>query len=98
MKTLNSHQQELMNRIYDLILDKNISDKERDILRQAKVAIEKGGMFESHLINLRNQLLPLVVSQQISKRGLEFYKILRADRKISLGVGDSLLVGILRNQ
>jgi hypothetical protein len=47
------------------------------------------------MIELRNRLLPLVVSGQISAKSLELYKTLRADREISLGVGDSLFKGII---
>lgn len=97
-KILTKDQEKWLNQIYNLIQEINVSESERKILIQSKNAIEKGGMFESHMIDLRNALLPLVVSGKISKTTLTFYKELRADREISLGVGDSLLIGMMKKK
>ncbi|GAB2026579.1 bacteriocin immunity protein [Lactovum odontotermitis] len=94
---LKATEQEKLVQINDLIQDPDISEKERKILTRAKNEIDKGGMFESHLIDLRNWLLPLVVSQQISEKALAFYKELRADRKIGMGEGISLVNGMTQD-
>lgn len=88
-----SEKEKVLGQICRLIQEPDVSRKEKNILSRAKKEIEKGGMFESHLISLRNWLLPLVVSQQISAKVLAFYKELRADRKIGMGEGISLLIG-----
>ena len=46
------------------------------------------------MVKLRNNLLPLVVSSQLSKDVLAFYKDIRAERKVSWGEGSSLLTGL----
>ncbi|MCL9638864.1 bacteriocin immunity protein [Lactococcus lactis] len=98
MKKLKDSQRDWLNKIYNLIQEKDINDNERQILVQSKNAIEKGGRFESHMINLRNSLLPLVVIGNMSQEVRKFYKELRVDRKISLDADDSLPVGILNDK
>lgn len=89
-KELKKVEQERLNQIYNLIQEPSLSQAERDILIRSKNEIEKGGMFELHMINLRNRLLPLIVSQKISVKAKVFYLELREDRKIGLGEGISL--------
>lgn len=93
-KSAQLEQKEIMDNIHGLVQGTDISAEEREILQKALTAIEKGGGFESHMVDLRNWLLPLVVGKTITPKTLEFYKELRADRKIGLGQGDSLLTGL----
>ncbi|BAV03489.1 MULTISPECIES: bacteriocin immunity protein [Lactococcus] len=93
MNKLKNNQEIILGKIYNLIQDPSISESERTFLVKSKNEIEKGGLFESHMVTLRNRLLPLVVSKKISPEVLDFYKLIRADRKIGIGAGDSLFFG-----
>ena len=94
-KKLKPTQKYFYDRLKDMLVDADIISQEKIIFKKTLLEIERGGMFESHMINLRNRLLPLVINQKISKDSLEFYKELRQDRSVGLGQGDSLLYGLI---
>jgi hypothetical protein len=73
---LKEEQVKILAGLSDLAVDESIFEQERLIFNKTKVAMEKGGNFESHLIDLRNALLPLVVEQKLSEKSLVFYKVL----------------------
>ncbi|MDR2977492.1 MAG: bacteriocin immunity protein [Streptococcaceae bacterium] len=87
--------QKILDKINLIIDNPAASDKEKELLQKAKSEIDKGGKLESHLIDLRNWLLPLVASHKISEDGLALYKILRADRQVGMNEGINLIKGTL---
>jgi hypothetical protein len=87
--------EKILSKINLIVENPAITGKEKELLEKAKSEIEKGGKLEAHLIDLRNWLLPLVVSHQISKEGLALYKILRADRQVGMNEGINIFKGTL---
>jgi hypothetical protein len=80
--------EKLLNQDFDLKTD------EKKILLDYKERFQKSQNIEFELVHLRNALLPLVISSELSEPTLKFYKKIRADRKIRWGEGSSLITGI----
>lgn len=68
--------EKLLNQDFDLKTD------EKKILLDYKERFQKSQNIEFELVHLRNALLPLVISSELSEPTLKFYKKIRADRKI----------------
>ena len=86
---------EILNSIDKLLhQDVELTIDEKEILSNYKERFQNSKNIEFELIHLRNALLPLVISSKLSKPTLNFYKKIRADRKIRWGEGSSLITGI----
>lgn len=94
MKEFSKHQQEILNQIYDLILNPEVSESERGILKETKNLLEKGVSFETEMLYLRNAFLPWVITSHISKPTLDFYEMLRNDRPVGIGDSGSIVMGM----
>ena len=86
---------EILNSIDKLLhQDVELTIYEKEILLKYKERIQNSKNIEFELIHLRNALLPFVISSKLSEPILNFYKKIRADRKIRWGEGSSLITGI----
>ena len=63
----------LENSIYNLILDLEITDKERQIFLKAKEDFDSKKEFSKIISDLKVELAPLGLRQQLSPKALEFY-------------------------
>ena len=87
--------EKILNRIEELLhAGSKLNEAEKKILMEYHERIEKSKNMEFELVHLRNALLPLVISSQLSPDVLKFYKELRSERKVTWGEGSSLLTGI----
>ena len=74
---------EILNSIDKLLhQDVELTIDEKEILLKYKERIQNSKNIEFELIHLRNALLPFVISSKLSEPTLNFYKKIRADRKI----------------
>ena len=62
-----------LEQIYNLVLDADISERERDILLKSKNDLEQGTPFFRVIYELKTALSPLGFRQQISPKVIEFY-------------------------
>lgn len=86
---------EILNSIDKLLhQDVELTIDEKEILSNYKERVQNLKNIEFELIHLRNALLPLIISSKLSEPTLNFYKKIRADRKIRWGEGSSLITGI----
>ncbi|MQQ81610.1 bacteriocin immunity protein [Lactococcus lactis] len=90
----NKNVDDTIEKLNALLTNSVISDQERTILSLTQSKLEPGENYDFEMVKLRNNLLPLVVSSQLSKDVLAFYKDIRAERKVSWGEGSSLLTGL----
>lgn len=73
MKKLKNKQEELLNDIYNLILNPATRDWERSLLVAAKVDIENGDSFETRLAALEADLRPLARRNNLTPDVTDFY-------------------------
>ncbi|MFS1229199.1 bacteriocin immunity protein [Enterococcus lactis] len=82
---------DLLNQITDLILDKNITQTEREILIGSKVSLEKKQYLPKIIADLKSELTPLAIKNSLSKPLSPFYLQLTsqkfADKYQGLGYG-----------
>lgn len=71
--TLSEGEKVFLNAIYDLILDPEIKDKERDILIKAKEDLEKIGYLPRTVKRLMNALRLDAISRNLSQPVSKFY-------------------------
>lgn len=67
----------LLENIYDLILDKNITNSERAILSYSKQAIEHNQSYIQVAYQLKRELALLMIKQKISNECMTFYSELQ---------------------
>lgn len=70
---MSSRIEHLENSIYNLILDLEITDKERQIFLKAKEDFDAKKEFSKIISDLKVELTPLGLRQQLSPKALEFY-------------------------
>ena len=70
---MSSKSEQLENSIYNLILDLEITDKERRIFLKAKDDFSNKKEPSKIISNLKVELAPLGLKQQLSPKALEFY-------------------------
>ncbi|MBE6164724.1 MAG: bacteriocin immunity protein [Streptococcus gallolyticus] len=63
----------MLEQIYDLILDSDISDAEREIFLEAKKQLENNSDYLYVVSNLKTSLSPLALQFKLSKKTLHFY-------------------------
>ncbi|MCO4526345.1 hypothetical protein Si107_01687 [Streptococcus infantarius subsp. infantarius] len=63
----------MLEQIYDLILDSDISNTEREILLDAKQKLEINNDYLQVVSDLKNNLSPLALKFKLSQRALKFY-------------------------
>ena len=89
---------EILNSIDKLLhQDVELTIDEKEILLKYKERIQNSKNIEFELIHLRNALLPFVISSKLSEPTLNFYKKIRADRKIRWGEGSSITLIVTYN-
>lgn len=64
---------DMLEQIYDLILDSDISNTEREILLDAKQKLEINNDYLQVVSDLKNNLSPLALKFKLSQRTLKFY-------------------------
>lgn len=62
-----------LERVYKLVLDFEISEKEREILLGSKNELERGVPFLRVIYELKTALSPLGAQQQLSPKVVEFF-------------------------
>lgn len=62
-----------LERIYNLILDAEISEEERAILLKSKNDLEQGNAFLSVMYELKMALFPLGINQRMTASVVDFY-------------------------
>jgi len=65
---------EILNRIYNLILDRNVREWERARLLQTRRAIESGRPLQAELSQLEVDFRPLAIRHNLTPLVTEFYK------------------------
>ena len=64
---------DMLEQIYDLILDSDISNTEREILLDAKQKLEINNDYLQVVSDLKNNLSPSALKFKLSQRTLKFY-------------------------
>lgn len=81
---------EVLTQLYDLVLNPNINDYEREALLIAKREIEKNVYFPKVMENLEIALRPFAIQSKLSKPVREFYMKTstkgRFDRELGKGL------------
>ncbi|HGF7436486.1 TPA: bacteriocin immunity protein [Enterococcus faecium] len=60
-------------KLYDLVLNPEINEKERILLIEAKIGLEKGQYYPKVMNNLERSLRPLAIKGELSKPVSPFY-------------------------
>jgi hypothetical protein len=66
--------EEILNELYNLILDRNIRDWERQCLLHTKVQLENQGQLADELAKLEVTLRPLALRYNLTPKVAEFYQ------------------------
>ncbi|CRK84576.1 bacteriocin immunity protein [Neobacillus massiliamazoniensis] len=82
-------EQKVLNDIYDLVLDPNTLEQERNVLLSCKNSIEKGGNLFFCIRQLQKDLRPFAIklelSTKVSKYYVEISNYKTFDRRFSIG-------------
>ncbi|MFC4653276.1 bacteriocin immunity protein [Lactococcus nasutitermitis] len=87
---MNTEELEILNRIYNLILDRDVRDWERHFLLETKNRIEAGGRMKTELSNLEANLRPLAMRFNLTPKMADFYKSLTSSGLFGRGAGKIL--------
>jgi hypothetical protein len=66
-------EQKVLNDIYDLVLDPNTLEQERNVLLSCKNSIERGGNLFICIIQLQNDLRPFAIKLELSTKVSKYY-------------------------
>lgn len=78
---------EILNRLYNLVLSRDIRDFERGLLLSAKRNLEEGKPLRSTMNELEAQLRPLAVRFNLTPSVSEFYDYITTTAGLARGVG-----------
>ncbi|GAA3256699.1 hypothetical protein LMG8520_0595 [Lactococcus lactis subsp. lactis] len=79
--------EEILNELYNLILDRNIRDWERQCLLHTKVQLENQGQLADELAKLEVTLRPLALRYNLTPKVAEFYQKITNSKLFGRGVG-----------
>ena len=82
--------QEILNEIYNLVLDRNIREWERQCLLHTKVQLENQGQLTVELAKLEAILRPLALRYNLTPKVAEFYQKISNAKLFGRGVGSIL--------
>ncbi|WP_374285671.1 bacteriocin immunity protein [Lactococcus sp.] len=86
------NKEEMLNKLYNLILNEKTTPEERMILRQAKENLELGQDLQRVVLEMKKRLSPIMAQQKFSEEVLVFFKELSSQY---LGLGERGAVFIL---
>ncbi len=82
--------QEILNELYNLVLDRNIRDWERQCLLHTKVQLENQGRLADELSKLEATLRPLPLRYNLTPKVADFYQKISSNNLFGRGVGGIL--------
>ncbi|AYG00003.1 bacteriocin immunity protein [Lactococcus allomyrinae] len=83
----NAEKQELLNELYNLILDKHIRDWERKQLIDMKNNLVNQERFTDELSRLEISLRPLALRHNLTPKMTDFYEKITSSKLFGRGVG-----------
>ena len=78
---------EILNRLYNLVLNPNVRDFERQLIFTAKQQIEAGQPVKREIAKLEANLRPLAVRYNLTPSVEEFYAYITKSKIFGLGIG-----------
>ena len=79
---------EILNRIYNLVLSRDIRDWERSQLMQAKLAIEAGQSVKRQCEQLEILFRPHAIRHTLTPQVDEFYQFMTNNKMFGPGIGN----------
>jgi len=84
---MNEEKNEILNRLYNLVLDRNIREHERNLLFVAKEGIESGNSVKKEITQLEIALRPLAIRYTLTPLVDAFYDDITSSNLFGLGIG-----------
>ncbi|HEY0222078.1 bacteriocin immunity protein [Lactovum miscens] len=81
---------EIINLLYNLVLDRNIRDWERSQLMCALRNIEAGKPVKAEITDVEIHFRPLAIRSNLTPKAAEFYEKITSDSLFSPGLGGVL--------